>query len=153
MSRKKNRSKEHRKRMAARRLAGPPNSGDEPKMSAVILDLAEPLLKKYGDNPKRSQSIIALTIAAWNKAVLPAAMQEDFQKSVVGAVAPPGKMAEGIEVVTYITNLIAERRRKYYPDLQKYIVNFDFDESEGEFRLNVASALIPTDSWTTDAGS
>jgi hypothetical protein len=71
-------------------------------------------------------------------------MQEGFQRSVLDAVAQPGKGAEALEVIAYIMRLIAERRQEYYPHLQKYIVNFDFGPSEGSFALNVASAPIPT---------
>ncbi|MEI8376789.1 MAG: hypothetical protein WCJ35_28575 [Planctomycetota bacterium] len=114
-------------------------------MSAVILKLAEPLLKKYGDTPTRCKSIVAFAIAAWNKIVLPPEMQAEFQRMVLDAVVPPDKMAEGGEVIDYIMSVIAERRKTYYPHLRKYIVSFDFCPSEGMFALNVASAEIPAD--------
>ena len=114
-------------------------------MSAVVLELAEPLLKKYGDTPRRSQSIIALTIAAWNKAVLPAEMQEGFDQKVLHALGPVGNSADGREVITYTMNLIAERRKTYYPHMRKYIVDFELGVSEGKISLHVASAEIPGD--------
>jgi hypothetical protein len=119
-------------------------------MSAVILELAEPLLKKYGDTPARCKSIVALAIAAWNKIVLPTEMRADFQKKVLDAVVAPDKMAGGVEVIDYITSVIAERRKKYYPHLRRYIVNFDFGPSEGMFALNVASTPILAGSTETE---
>ena len=116
--------------------------GREPKMSAVILELAEPLLKRYGDTPGRCQNIIALAIAAWNKAVLPADMREGFDKKVLAAITQPGKTAEAAKVQAYIMDTIAERRAERYPHLRKYIVNFDFVQSEGNFALNIASAEL-----------
>jgi hypothetical protein len=116
----------------------------EPRMSAVILELAEPLLKKYGNTPGRWQNIIALAIAAWNKAVLPANMQAAFDRKVLAAIARPGKDAEAAEVQVYIMDVIAKRRAERYPHLRKFIVSFDFVQSEGKFALNVASAPIPT---------
>jgi hypothetical protein len=94
--------------------------------------------------PGLSQNIIALTIAAWNKAVLPAEMQEGFDQKVLHALGPMSDSREGREVIAYTMNLIAGRRRKYYPHLRRYIVSFAFGPSEGMFILNVASAPIPS---------
>jgi hypothetical protein len=140
MSSKKDREK--RKMLAARRRRDAKRSG-EPKMSAVILELAEPLLKRYGDTPSLSHNIIALTIAAWNKAVLPADMQEGFDEKVLQALGPIDNSQDGREVIAYTMNLIAERRKQYYPHLRKYILSFDIDVSEGKTSLNVASASLP----------
>lgn len=142
MSSKKDREK--RKMLAARRRRDAKRSG-EPKMSAVILELAEPLLKRYSDTPRITHSIIALTIAAWNKAVLPLNMQEGFDEKVLQALGPMGDTKDGREVIAYTMNLIAERRKQYYPNLRKYIVSFDIDVSEGKTSLNVASAELPSD--------
>ena len=46
-------------------------SPDGVKMSAVILKLADPLLKQYGDNDNRTKAIISLTILKWNRLMLP----------------------------------------------------------------------------------
>jgi hypothetical protein len=43
----------------------------EAKMSAVVLQLAEPLLKQHGKTPQQAAAIIMLTIAAWNKSMFP----------------------------------------------------------------------------------
>jgi len=142
MSSKKDREK--RKMLAARKRRDAKRSG-EPKLSAVILELAEPLLKRYGDTPRTARSIIALAIAAWNKAVLPATMQEGFDEQVLHALGPIGDTKDGREVIAYTMNVIAERRKQYYPNLRKYIVSFDIDVSEGQTRLNVASAELPGD--------
>jgi len=139
------RRKKKKNRAASAQQSHLPQNGSEPKMSAVILKLAEPLLKKYGDTPARCKSIVTFAIVAWNKMVLPTEMQAEFQKNVLDAVVAPDKMAEGGEVIDYITSVIAERRKQYYPHLRKYIVSFDFGPSEGMFALNVASAAIPAD--------
>jgi len=46
-------------------------SPDGVKMSEVILKLADPLLKEYGDNDKRIKTIISLTIFEWNRIMFP----------------------------------------------------------------------------------
>jgi len=47
------------------------DSPDGVKMSEVILKLADPLLKQFGDNDKRIKTIIYLTIIEWNRLMLP----------------------------------------------------------------------------------
>src|SRR5210317_881971 len=42
-------------------------SSDGVKMSEVILKLADPMLKEYGDNDKQIETIISLTIIEWNR--------------------------------------------------------------------------------------
>ena len=56
---------------------------DGVKMSAVILKLAEPLLKKYGDDDKRIETIISLTIAEWNRLMLPEGEREKYQDEMM----------------------------------------------------------------------
>ncbi len=117
----------------------------QPRMSAVILELAEPLLKRYGNTPKLRQNVVTLTIAAWNKAVLPLNMQEGFDEKVLQTLGPIGDSKDGREVIAYTMNLIAEQRKKLYPHLRKYIVDFEIGEVEGRVSLNVASADLAAD--------
>lgn len=131
-----------RKKKSRRRVAG---RGAQPKMSAVILELADPLLKRYASTPDLTQKIIAIAIAAWNKAVLPADMQEGFDRKVLESLGRAADDKEGREVVTYIMEFMAEQRRRYYPNLWKYIVSFDIGESGGQISLNVASTALTAD--------
>ena len=48
-----------------------PTPEGEARMSAVILQVAEPLLKQHGKTPQRAEAIIMLTIAGWNKSMFP----------------------------------------------------------------------------------
>ena len=65
-------------------------SSDGVKMSEVILKLADPLLKKYGDNDKRIETIISLTIIEWNRLMLPEDEREKFQDEMIDTLSPPG---------------------------------------------------------------
>ena len=44
--------------------------GADPKMSEIILDLADPIIDGDVSNAKEVDLIVQLTIAAWNKAML-----------------------------------------------------------------------------------
>lgn len=142
MSKMKNRLKNKRKKRLAKR-AGRRNS--EPKMSAVILKLAEPLLENHGTDSKRVESIIALTIVAWNKSLLPADKQDDVLKDAVNKIVPADGEAEVVGTVVYMLELIEARRKKLFPGLRKLVANYDLHVSEGSISLNIASMEIPTD--------
>ena len=115
---------------------------DSLKMSAVILKLAEPLLKKYGDDDKRIETIIFLTIAEWNRLLLPEDSQENFQDEIFDTLSPPGDDAATVGSLLYISDLISERKNKYFPDLKKLIIDRELFVSNGNITLNIASAPI-----------
>ena len=142
MSKMRNRRKNKRKKRLAKR-AGRRNS--EPKMSAVILKLAEPLLEKHGTDPKRVKSIIALTIVAWNKSLLPADKQDDVLKDAVNKIVPADGDAEVVGTVVHILELIETRRKKLFPGIRKLVANYDLHVSEDSISLDVASVEMSTD--------
>ena len=55
--------------------------GSEPKMSEIILDLADPLIGGDVSNAKEVDLIVQLTIAAGNKAMLLADKQDAIGKT------------------------------------------------------------------------
>ena len=118
-------------------------AGGELKMSAVILTLAEPLLKKPGMNVKRMESLIALTIAAWNKAMLPEGKQGSVEDEIINTLVPPGGSAETVAVIIEIMDLIEERRKELFPNLRMFVADHDFQASESGMTLNVGAAPIP----------
>ena len=47
-----------------------PTPEGEARMSAVILETAEPFLKQHGKIPERAKAVLMLVIAGWNKALV-----------------------------------------------------------------------------------
>ena len=94
---------------------------DGVKMSEVILKLADPLLKKYGDDDKIIETIVSLTISVWNKMMFPEDEQEKLQDEMIDHMVPRSGDAEDISVIVYINDLITERKNKYFPNLKKII--------------------------------
>jgi hypothetical protein len=115
---------------------------DGVKMSAVILKLAEPLLKQFDDNDKRTKSIIALAIFEWNRLMLPKSEREKFQDEMFATLSPPGDDPDMVGSLLHISDLIAERKKKYFPDLKKWIVDYELILSGGDIALNISSALM-----------
>jgi len=117
-------------------------SQDGVKMSAVILKLAEPLVKKYGDNDKRIETIVSLTIIEWNRLMFPEDQREKIQDEMIDTLSPPDSEAETVGSLLYISDLIAERQKKYFPDLKRLIVEYELIVSDGDITLNISSAPI-----------
>ena len=121
-------------------------SPDGVKMSEVILKLADPLLKKYGDDDKRIKTIISLTIFEWNRLRLPEAEREKYQDEMMDTLVPPDDKAETVDSIIYLSDLIAERQKKYFPDIKKIIVDYELIILDGNITLNISSAPIKSDS-------
>ena len=115
---------------------------DGVKMSEVIIKLAEPLLKKYGDDDKRIETIVSLTIAEWNRLMLPEDEREKFQDVMVDTLSPSDDDAAMVGSLLYISDLIAERKKKYFPNLKKVILNQELIVTDGNITLNISSAPI-----------
>jgi len=136
--------KERWKRLAAlgakREIPTPEGTA---KMSAVILQLAEPLIQRHGKTAERAEAIIMLTIAGWNKSMFPTDKQPIIEKDLVDCFVPKDGSAEDVGVAIEIMDLIADRRAKLFPEIQKIIVDYDAEIGGGRLTLNVSSAPIP----------
>jgi hypothetical protein len=120
-----------------------PTPEGQAKMSAIILQLAEPLLKQYGKTRERAQAIIMLAIAGWNKSMFPPDKLPLIEKDLIDCFVPKDGSAETIGVALEFMELVADKRKKLFPDLRKIIVDYDLMISDGRLTLNVTSAPIP----------
>lgn len=68
--------------------------------------------------------------------------QEDFQDMMFDHLVAAGGEAEQIGALVYISELIKERKQKYYPNLIRVITNYDLKVSGGDITLNVSFATI-----------
>ena len=103
-------------------VATPPG---EPKMSAVILELAAPLLQQHGKTPERARAIISLAVAGWNKAMFPPEQQWAVEADLIDCFVPKDGSAEAVGVAVHLMDFVADRRAQLYPGLRKIIVDFD----------------------------
>lgn len=106
------------------------------------MKLAEPLLKKYGDDDKLIESIISLTIVFWNKQLLPKDMQEESHDEMIDHLVPKNGDTEDIGSIVYFNDLITKRKAIYFPDLKKVILSYDVSVTNGDITLNISSAPI-----------
>jgi len=120
-----------------------PTPEGEAKMSAVILQLADPLIKQHGKSAERAEAIIMLTIAGWNKSMFPPDKQPIIEKDLIDCFVPKDGSAEAVGVAIEVVDLVSERRKKLFPDLRKIIVDYEVNIGSGRLTLNVTSAPIP----------
>ena len=117
-------------------------SSDGVKMSEVILKLADPMLKEYGDNDKQIKTIISLTIIEWNRIMFPKDVREKFQDEMIDTLSPSVGEADTVGSILYISELIAKRQKKYFPDLKRLILDYELIVSEGDISLNISSTPV-----------
>src|SRR4051794_38465690 len=91
----------------------------EPKISAVILQLVEPLLKQHGKTPERAKAIISLAVAGWNKSMFPVEHQPAIETDLINCFVPKDGSAEAVGVAVEVMDFVADRRAKLFPDLRK----------------------------------
>ena len=108
-------------------------------MSEVILDLADPLLDGDVSNPKTVDFIVQLTIAAWNKSMFPADRQAAMEKDIIDTLVPPDGDAEQVATIIQAMEIVDDRRTKLFPNLRRYVLDYDLHVSEGRVALNVVS--------------
>src|SRR5947209_4150317 len=103
-------------------VATPPG---EPRMSAVILELAAPLLERHGRTPERARAVISLAVAGWNKSMFPVEQQPAVETDLIDCFVPKDGSAEAVGVAIDLMDFVADRRAQLYPGLRKIIVDFD----------------------------
>jgi len=112
-------------------------------MSAVILQLAEPLMREHGKTAERAQAIISLAIAGWNKSMFPPEKQPAIEKDLIDCFVPKDGSAEAVGVAIHVLDLVAERRKKLFPDVRKIILDYEVEIGGGRLTLGVTSAPLP----------
>lgn len=120
-----------------------PTPEGEAKMSAVIIQLAEPLIRQHGTTAERAEAIIMLTIAGWNKSMFPADKQPLIERDLINCFVPRDGFAEDVGFAVEVMDRIVDQREKLFPDLRKIIVDYDVNIGAGQLNLNVTSAPIP----------
>ena len=139
-------AEERWKRLAALGAKGEiPTPEGEAKMSAVILQVAEPLVTKYAKTPEQAKTVIMLVIDGWNQSLFPPDKQAVVEKEILARIVSKGGHAETVGMVVDIMNTAAKRRRKLFPDLRRIVVDYKVTISGDSFNLNVSSAPVPDD--------
>ena len=78
--------------------------------------------------------------------MFPEDVREKFQDEMLDTLSPPGDEADTVGSILYISDLIAKRQKKYFPDLKKMIIDYELIVSDGDITLNISSAPMESNS-------
>ena len=111
-------------------------------MSEIILELADPLLDGDVSDAKEVDFIVQLTIASWNKAMFSADRQHALEKDIIDALVPPDGDAELVGAIIQAMEIVDDRRKKLFPNLRRFVVDYDLQVSEPRVALNILSEAM-----------
>ncbi|MFH1572580.1 MAG: hypothetical protein ABIG68_01275, partial [Acidobacteriota bacterium] len=106
-----------------------------PRLSDIILGLAQPLLD-LAKTEAAKKNAVAITIAAWNCALLPPGNRERFLDDLDHRI--PGISSP---VLKDMVEEIAGRKAELYPDIRRFVMDFVVTCNGDEVRLVVATTL------------
>jgi hypothetical protein len=115
---------------------------DTIKMSAVILDLVEPNLKKYWGNESRVRGLVFLAVAVWNMSFLSNEEQMAFQEKWITEAFPKDSDAKDVAMMLSFFGDLQKRQRKLFPDIRSIIIGHDLEIDNKNIHLNVSSVPI-----------
>jgi hypothetical protein len=106
------------------------------KISEAILRMAEPLIRKY---PKRERIVVIIDLAifSWNMSLQSVEKREELEKKLIDEM-PNRFDATDIATIIEQTDILIERKKKLYPDMNYLIVSRNLSlEDDGQITLDV----------------
>jgi len=113
------------------------------KMSEVLMEFIEPY-KEYATTPEATRRLIIIAIIAWNAAIN---IYEESEKQdiitqlseqVMGASGKEGK-----KDFLNFTRLLIERKKRYFAENNRYILDYQIVDSKDNYHLSVISTAYP----------
>lgn len=109
------------------------------KMSEVILDFAEPLLNEIEDDDELFEDVISFAVICWNISFLP---EKEQKKMIHSLVYEMGKsdvlLCLGVQDDI---RMLLERKKTFFADEKRMVVNYEIIEENGSRRLLAMSAF------------
>jgi hypothetical protein len=120
------------------------------KLSAAVIDLAEPMIGDE-DDPDLRRNGVVLAIIAWNLSLLPPDRRSDSLRMLLEEMpeltAAQGEASDRSAFEAALGDLIA-RKEALYPYDRRFVVDYRISETRGNWRLTVTSTLAANpDAW------
>ena len=104
--------------------------------------LAEPITEEFVHSNDDYRTVILLVVVGWDLALLPQDDQEQKLNELVRTFC--GRDRDAMVVLRWIVDLVAERKRRYYPWLNHAIHNVSFQpQDDGSDYVEVMYELVP----------
>jgi hypothetical protein len=132
------------RRAGAGKYAVEPLRGDPDrqsgKLSAVILDFAQPLIDNVDDDG--FEIAVTLAVLCWNLALFPEDQQERERRSAVQKLAK-GKPAGFASEMEAWTRMLLDRKKTLFARDRRIVASHRVVEEADGFHLYVASTFVP----------
>src|SRR2546426_151353 len=112
------------------------NPAGTEKMSEVILRFAAPF---KDDDGLVSKAMIEMAIIIWNASFMPKDMQRKAVEDVVNVL--PSDDREARRELFFIVNMLLERKRQYFSNNKRMIMDYHITESAHSIHLDVVSTV------------
>ena len=112
------------------------NPAGTEKMSEVIFRFAEPFKDEYGMVPKE---MLEIAIILWNASFMPSDMQRKAVEDVVNVL--PSENTEARRELFFIAHRLLERKKQYFSDNQRMIMDYHITESAHGIYVDVMSTV------------
>lgn len=110
------------------------------KMSAVILDLADFLLE-MAHTKERQKAAIAITCIAWNIAVAGMKKAQKLFDAYLETIDDPIHQQDTLDII----ETIIERKQLLYPEINRFILDYEVVGTKYNLHLNVVSTVPDED--------
>jgi hypothetical protein len=120
------------------------NPAGEVKMSEVLEDFVEPYLDMTTSRDQRLK-LLAIAVFAWNLTLMPEDQQQQELDKIVTELAK-GQGRQMKQDIREILEEMMERKRQFFAQHQRYILDFELRERRNDFHLSVVSSLLPQNS-------
>jgi hypothetical protein len=111
------------------------------KMSEVIIEFAQPLLD-VSQTDEEQRKAITMAIAIWNVSLLPDKDQKNFIREFCNSMQDSASDQEILDENSQIISYFLERKKIFFPDIKRMILDYDCVETPQGFHLNVVSNVL-----------
>lgn len=123
----------------------------EVKMSDVLKAFVQPFLGAAKNHDQR-EMLIAIAISAWNLSFLPEDRRSSQLEELVNDLCESQDRVAQDEIRAIVTEMI-ERKQTFFADCQRYILDFEFQETRTDYHLAVMSTEVPNESEPDEQNS
>lgn len=108
-------------------------------MSEVLIEFIEPY-SEFADTEEAYRKLLTLAIIAWNAFSLSEKYQQDMIQSVLdkGMSAGTEELKAGLKE---IINALLVRKKMYFSEYTRRIIDFELTDTRKEYHITVASTL------------
>ncbi|MEW6608541.1 MAG: hypothetical protein AB1414_14035 [bacterium] len=107
----------------------------EVKMSEEIENFVEPYIE-FVNTYEDYNKLISLAVVAWNAALLPEHKRKDMLNEIIANLS-----FSDTESLREIIETMIDRKRRYFSDNKRFVVEYHLSELRKGFHLSIASTL------------